>query len=600
MLAAGRSPAAAEACRIVLGGSLLGFVFAWLLLARGVGRRTISLRSLPCHPEKDATAPLPLCPEKERKEIKEVEDPTAFLLSEPKLRSVIEQRQKRMEQNDLEIQARAEEDRKAKVQQAAEELRKKQAERKAQEKLLKWEKEQLAKREGMSTVAPEVGGTQVHPLVPSVGEAGGTQLHPLVPIPAEAGGNRAYGEHMIAMNPEKEYQREAEKLEKLRLQEVEQRKRLEEQEEQEDQEEESEKKEEEDEQDEGKGKKAENGEEGGGSRVWWVLLLIAVAYAACLAAVLQLPTSTGGLAFLAADRGGAALLVAVAVVTAGLSASGLAVEAKRLAAARPGVGVVLAAVGGALWLAGLLQLSLDLGLQTLPTPLGAVVRGFESYRAVHSLSARRVGEAVPCPHAGGRADITFQGAFDPTTLGRPSAGAVYLDLSSRFLPAKEESRPVWLQPYTPRLDQELWRFAQLPRNQSKALPKWALRLLRGLYLRQGGAARLSNGAWRGPAAALHGGLNTDYAKVTPPLLAVRAVWRRSSMVADVHSNKWWNRTEVRIMKELVGEDAEAAMKPLKPRCEVAPALLAEAPLVEAMLALIAAVFLWKLLMSGSA
>jgi len=237
MLAAGRSPAAAEACRIVLGGSLLGFVFAWLLLARGVGRRTISLRSLPCHPEKDATAPLPLCPEKERKEIKEVEDPTAFLLSEPKLRSVIEQRQKRMEQNDLEIQARAEEDRKAKVQQAAEELRKKQAERKAQEKLLKWEKEQLAKREGMSTVAPEVGGTQVHPLVPSVGEAGGTQLHPLVPIPAEAGGNRAYGEHMIAMNPEKEYQREAEKLEKLRLQEVEQRKRLEEQEEQEEREE---------------------------------------------------------------------------------------------------------------------------------------------------------------------------------------------------------------------------------------------------------------------------------------------------------------------------------------------------------------------------
>jgi len=323
---------------------------------------------------------------------------------------------------------------------------------------------------------------------------------------------------------------------------------------------------------------------------WGVALLFAGGYAVSFAAIWQ--GEGGALGFLAADKGGALVLTAVALCASAGVLSTLAETVRRMLLLSTAA-VALGVVGVALWAAGLLQVGRDMGTLTLPAAAQHAVSVLESVNIAHSFAG-----ALPCPHAGGRADLVLQGAIDPTTLGRASAGLVWTDLSSRFLPVTDDRRPQWLQPYTPRLDRELWELAQSAGNSK--FPRWAMRLIRGLHLRQGGAARLSAGAWQGASAALHGTGGGDYAKITPPLVAIRAVWRRRSMVADLHSNKWWNTTDVKVLKQFESEELEKNAKRLKPQCALIPAVLAGTPIAEAALTFVVATLLWKLLVHGAA
>lgn len=337
-----------------------------------------------------------------------------------------------------------------------------------------------------------------------------------------------------------------------------------------------------------------------GNSTCWVLVMFVAGYAACLAAVLQ-PTSgvgsgEGPLSFLVVESHGTMLASAIALGASALAISGLTTDARRAAVAGM-VGLGLGAVGVSLWLAGLLQLSMDLGtLLALPVPMKAVAKMLDSIHVAHALSVRVSGKALPCPHLGGRADIVLQGAMDPTLLGRAGSNVVWLDLSSRFLPITDDRRPVWLQPYTPRLDLELWRWAQLP---GPEVPRWAKRLASAICLRHGASARLSAGPWQGPAAALHDSAKSDYAKLTPPLLAVRAIWRRRSMTSDVHSNKWWNTTDGNVLKLFEKDELFKIAKRSKPKCAVAPEFLQDVPLAEALIALLAASLLLKILVQGA-
>merc|ERR1712048_475633 len=100
-------------------------------------------------------------------------------------------------------------------------------------------------------------------------------------------------------------------------------------------------------------------------------------------------------------------------------------------------------------------------------------------------------------------------------------------------------------------------------------------------------------------AQLHGGAERTWAKLTPPLLAMRVLWRRHTMIQDVHSNKWWNITASRILKMLQPDDLERYPISPRRRC-TAVSFLAELPVAEALLATLIAALLWKVLVQGAA
>jgi len=251
--------------------------------------------------------------------------------------------------------------------------------------------------------------------------------------------------------------------------------------------------------------------------------------------------------------------------------------------------------------------------EKLPMPLHAVAHVLETVHLAHPLGKLAAGEEAHCPDAAGRADIVLQAALQPAAwrdladdtppevLRSLAPSLSWVGLSSRFLPAADDRRPVWLQPYTPRLDREFWRMAQASEQQQPVkLPKWSMRVISGLSAQQGSAASLSAGPWNGPMSIIHGTGENDWAKGKDPVMAMRVTWRRKTMVEDVHSNKWWNITDFKVLKQIEGMELKKMADRYLPRCAAKPSFLSQTPLSEGLLAIVIGGILWKLLLQGTA
>lgn len=323
----------------------------------------------------------------------------------------------------------------------------------------------------------------------------------------------------------------------------------------------------------------------------WAALAYLVGYLVCFGYVMQV-----GEALPRIGSGPMAAIAAAATIVA-------ACAAVRNGSAAGGRHRFVAVAGLVVWTASLLHLATDLQMPSrLPAGLRGLANTLEALHVAHSMEA----DFDVCPHEEGRADLVLQGAAVPVgadSHGDGLADVAWIDLSSRFLPnSAEDRRPVLLQPYFPRLDHEFWKLAQrTPATLAKSLPKWVMRLMRYVCLREGAAATLSAGPWAGASAALHGGADGPYAKASTPLLGVRVVWRRHTLVQDKHSNKWWNTTAAQVLAQFSAEDLEKYIP--KPgsaggrRCVHAGAW-AEVPVAEAALALLGGALLWKLISQG--
>jgi len=135
-----------------------------------------------------------------------------------------------------------------------------------------------------------------------------------------------------------------------------------------------------------------------------------------------------------------------------------------------------------------------------------------------------------------------------------------------------------------------WRIAQ--RIDAKKVPAWTRKLIRSLANRSGAAARLSVGPWGGTSAAIHGGAEKDYARLTPPLPLVRALrtWRLPD--SDIHSNKWWTEGE---KQEIKGVPEPDNLVPKAPRCVPLPEACQDFPVAELVLAFFVAMLFMKVL-----
>mmetsp|Transcript_68342 Transcript_68342/g.177524 ORF Transcript_68342/g.177524 Transcript_68342/m.177524 type:complete len:667 (-) Transcript_68342:83-2083(-) len=261
---------------------------------------------------------------------------------------------------------------------------------------------------------------------------------------------------------------------------------------------------------------------------------------------------------------------------------------------------VLVFGGWAVWSAGLLLLVVDLQSQgphfmpASPTLARAAQAAIELHVAhpLHSAS-----EAARCPSKKGRADLMIQGA-----IGSQETGFSWIELTSHYQPnIKGDSRQKVVQPYTPRLDVELWNLAQ---NQDvKVLPPWVYRVLHGLTFGEGAAAQLLTHPFGGLASQLHTDPKGPYAKAEKPLHGIRMVWYRRRWENDTHSNSWWSVTDVQVLAQAAPQDLKAYMS--RPEMEAMPGCLpapwlVELPLAEGVLTLIVAALLWKLIVQGSA
>lgn len=366
--------------------------------------------------------------------------------------------------------------------------------------------------------------------------------------------------------------------------------------------------------------------EDSGTAALWVLLIYVGGFIAGLALIFKsLSTSATAapqqepLFFLAASEVGHMILASFVATAALVTAANLlrAVGSScRRGVSAPAFGII----GCLVWLAGLLQLVRDLSTagtaDKLPVPLPAAAHVLETLHLAHPLGRLAAGEEAGCPDDAGRADIVLQAALQPAAwrdladdaspeVLRSLAGSIsWASLSSRFLPATDDRRPVWLQPYTPRLDRELWRMAQAseqqPRQQQMKLPKWCMRVIGGLSARQGSAASLSAGPWNGPMSMIHGTGESEWAKRKDPVLAIRVALRRKTMVDDVHSNKWWNITDSLILRQIDAMELKKAADRFLPRCAATPSFLSQAPLAEGLLAVVIGGLLWKLILQGPA
>jgi len=126
-----------------------------------------------------------------------------------------------------------------------------------------------------------------------------------------------------------------------------------------------------------------------------------------------------------------------------------------------------------------------------------------------------------------------------------------------------------------------------------------MRVISGLFAQQGSAASLSAGPWNGPMSIIHGTGESDWAKGKDPVLAMRVLWRRKTPVEDLHSNKWWNFTGSKVLRQIDADDLKKAAGRYLPRCTASTTFLSQAPLAEGLLAIVVGGVLWKLLLQGS-
>jgi len=352
----------------------------------------------------------------------------------------------------------------------------------------------------------------------------------------------------------------------------------------------------------------------------WVLLIFVAGFIAGLALVFKrLNTEPGTattqqepLSFLAASEGGHVIVASFVAIAALLTFGSLLAHSKGAPA--------FMLIGLLVSQAGLLQLVRDVGpSEKLPTLIPVVADALEHVHLAHPLGRLAAGEEASCPDAAGRADIVLQAALQPAAwrdladdtppeVLRSLAGSVsWVGLSSRFLPAADDRRPVWLQPYTPRLDRQLWKIAQDPEQQRQQqqqqqqmkIPKWFMRVISGLFAQQGSAASLSAGPWNGPMSIIHGTGESDWAKGKDPVLVMRALWRRKTPVEDLHSNKWWNFTGSKVLRQIDADDLKKAAGRYLPRCTASTRFHSQAPLAERLLAIVVGGVLWKLLLQGN-
>lgn len=261
---------------------------------------------------------------------------------------------------------------------------------------------------------------------------------------------------------------------------------------------------------------------------------------------------------------------------------------------------MIIAVGALLWIFGLVQLSMDCFTMASWPAMKDVAAGLERFHIAHAYG-RRAEEVQPCPRSEGRLDLLVQGSghdSDFRLTGRPS----WISLSSRFLPTSEERRPIWMQPYVPRLDKELWRLAQQLKPKKSGsdvqwgnvdVPKWITRLMTQLGLRKGAGARLSAGAWDGLSVKIHGPPHGgQYQKLPTPLHLLTLSRTSHHPVEDPHSNKWWKRQEAQILKVLEEKHLRKLSKKYAPKCEPLP--WAELPVSEALTTLMIAAWVGRI------
>merc|ERR1719454_1714209 len=231
-----------------------------------------------------------------------------------------------------------------------------------------------------------------------------------------------------------------------------------------------------------------------------------------------------------------------------------------------------------------------------PRILQTTASGLERIHVAHALGSGAK-EFQPCPRSEGRIDLLVQGTGHSRNLDELTGKAAWLSLSSRFLPSSEEKRPIWLQPYTPRLDRELWRLAQRLKVKKSGsdveVPKWALRLISRLSSREGAGARLSAGEWQGLGAMVHGPSNGgQYGKLPTPLPVLYLMRTAHKPVEDIHSNKWWKRQEAKIVRLLEEDELRKLSKKFAPKCQPLP--WAELPVAEAIGGLLIAAFVGRI------
>lgn len=215
------------------------------------------------------------------------------------------------------------------------------------------------------------------------------------------------------------------------------------------------------------------------------------------------------------------------------------------------------------WASGSVQLARDAHLSDLFIGQvgSALATTGQLLEAAHV--AHRLAPEMPCPRQEGRTDIVFQGTRLIEDQSPDAPPQPILDLSSKLLPRSAEQRPTWFQPYSPRLEQELWRFA---RHTGDEFPLWAEQLAAGLALRKGSGARLAVGHWDGIGAKLYAIVSQvesqllAYSKLETPLSAIRVLSVTHKFVEDKHSNKWWNLTEAEVLKLYTGENLDKLLE----------------------------------------
>ncbi|CAE7811804.1 unnamed protein product [Symbiodinium microadriaticum] len=269
---------------------------------------------------------------------------------------------------------------------------------------------------------------------------------------------------------------------------------------------------------------------------------------------------------------------------------GLALRALRLR-----VGVFTFSVGAAIFLASSLQLHRELaapveglgGVGLTPgKSLEWLAKRLEDAHVAHAFSLGPDSSLV-CPDELGRQDLVLQGYIAGPTGQRGRLTS----LSSRQLPAAEPAKkPPLVQPYSPRMDFALWQLAQRKKKRSKT-PVWLVRLTASVAARQGSAAELAAGPFeKGIKSLIYGNFSDSYATLTPPVPMIRFIRFRHILMQDLHSEKWFNRTEATNWADFEWDELEPISKQMQ-ACAVRP--WASLPIEEALATLLLASFFWR-------
>mmetsp|Transcript_52950 Transcript_52950/g.115832 ORF Transcript_52950/g.115832 Transcript_52950/m.115832 type:complete len:527 (+) Transcript_52950:1346-2926(+) len=258
-------------------------------------------------------------------------------------------------------------------------------------------------------------------------------------------------------------------------------------------------------------------------------------------------------------------------------------SAWRVGAGGRAVTTISAMVLLAAYAAGLCQFVVDLkivdGPLKVPTALSHLSNPFfleQNYR-------------VRCPHKDQRMDLAVHGF-----LGSEETGFQLIDVLTKYQPnTKGELRMTVVQPYTPRLDLELWRLAQ---SNVKATPRWLYPILSGLGRKEGAAAGLLTQPNEGLSSWLYQA-SPKYARAEQ-LQGVRlAKSTRSWSDRTMTNHRWWSKPAYKVLLEADLDFVDKIADRTKPREHCISAMWTLTfPVAEALLLALAVAFSAKLLL----